>query len=298
MASHQTIKDPPAEISPLEGLVDTPVYHFTGITLLRNHVRLLSAKLEASHPNQQYLVFWDVTKDHLAQIDCQRAIIGKHTRLTHYTDIGLLIVKLIPSRKHEKAPISLGIKLILALARMGLPDDSLCPLGTATFYCPTSSKQPDASFIPNSRNSNVDWPTIVFECGVSESLTQLRIDADWWLTNSPSQGKVQIVIIISINTRERSIRIEKWCLTPPFVPRNATRANPNGNNPVPIPTNMQVIVITENPTAPPQAPTYTIIGAPLVLEFDKLLLRAPVPPEGNVVFAAPQLSEWARRIWY
>jgi len=39
--------------------------------------------------------------------------------------------------------------------------------------------------------------------------------------------------------------------------------------------------------------SYAIIGAPLNLEFQNLLLRTPVPPEGDVVFTAVDLSDWA-----
>jgi hypothetical protein len=38
--------------------------------------------------NQQYLVFWGVTNDHLDQIDCQGAAsVGKGARLKHHTNI-------------------------------------------------------------------------------------------------------------------------------------------------------------------------------------------------------------------
>src|SRR5271170_4913428 len=43
----------------------------------------------------------------------------------------------------------------------------------------------DSSFRPSShRPNNTDWPTIVIESGVSETLRHLRFDADWWLRKS------------------------------------------------------------------------------------------------------------------
>jgi len=60
---------------------------------------------------------------------------------------------------------------------------------------------------------------------------------------------------------------------------------------------MRQITIVKNPAAPSNPVTYAITGAPLILEFEKLLLRAPVPPEGDVVFTETDLSEFAGYWW-
>jgi hypothetical protein len=80
-----------------------PVHQFTGISQLRKLVRSQTDSLRASLTNQQYLVFWGVTNDHLDQIDRQRHSIGKDIRLKHHTNINLLIVKLMPSPEHDIA---------------------------------------------------------------------------------------------------------------------------------------------------------------------------------------------------
>jgi Fe2+ transport system protein FeoA len=69
-------------------------------------------------------VFLGVTKDHLAQIDRQRAKTGKHTRMTHYTDTDELIIKL-PTIEHETAHISLSDEVNHKLEGMGLARRSL-----------------------------------------------------------------------------------------------------------------------------------------------------------------------------
>jgi hypothetical protein len=133
---------------------------------------------------------------------------------------------------------------------------------------------------------------LFFEAGVSETLARLRVDADWWLTNS--NGEVKIVVIIWIRRAAKSLVIEKWCLQPRTSAAPATRAN------APIVTKIQELRIIQNPhILPPQGtiPTYAVTGPPLILEFEKLILRAPVPPECDVIFTAADLQAWAAEFW-
>jgi hypothetical protein len=133
---------------------------------------------------------------------------------------------------------------------------------------------------------------LVFEAGISETLARLRVDADWWLTNS--NGEVKIVVIIWIVRAAKSLVIEKWCLQPRSRAAPVTRANTL------ITTKIQELTIIQNPPIPPPQgtiPTYAVTGAPLILEFEKLLLRAPVPPECDVIFTAADLQAWAAEFW-
>jgi hypothetical protein len=114
-------KSLPVETSPLVKLGDVPTYRFTGIPDLRKRVGSQSNALIAGRINQQYIVFRGVTKDDLAKIDHQRASIGKHTRMTHYTDTDLLIIKLMPSKKHEAAHIALADEVNDEFRGLGLP---------------------------------------------------------------------------------------------------------------------------------------------------------------------------------
>ena len=52
-----------------------------------------------------------------------------HTRMSHYADNNLLVIKPMPSRKHEGAHLTLVEKLKLrVIVGMGLPEDCLYPL--------------------------------------------------------------------------------------------------------------------------------------------------------------------------
>jgi hypothetical protein len=234
------------ETLPLEGKADAPIYRFTGIPDLRKRVDLQSRALVDDRTNQQYLIFQGVTKNSLAEMDRQRASIGKYTRMTHYTDTDLLVIKLMPSGIHEAAHLSLADEVNRKLEGMG-PRKSLYPLGKTTFFGPNSSHEGDSTFKPMCRPGKDKWPTIVFEAGLSESLTGLRADAQWWFTNS--KGEVKIAIVTSIVLAEKSFRIEQWCLSLPTGPRPATSAHPNANTPVPM--KIQELTVSQDPPIPP-----------------------------------------------
>ena len=209
---------------------------------MRKIVNSQSTKLLAGESEQQYLVFRPVREYDLVKIDHARNRIGKHTRMTYYPDSDLLIVKLMPSATHEVPHINLTGELYIKIGRMGLSTSDLCGIGATRFKSPRSAKEGDSTFKPSARVNKDDWPTVVIESGVSESLARLRVDARWWLVSS--QGAVKIVIIISMKIAQRKIRVETWELGP--IPqggpttRAASTAIQNGTL---IPTKTQEITI-------------------------------------------------------
>jgi hypothetical protein len=292
----------PEDISPLDGLDVINLQPFVGIQKMRGIVKRQSDKFERGDPDQQYLTFTDVSIDDLAKIDRARNSIGKGIRMTHYTDINLLIVKL-PSAEHEAAHLNIGRDLIEKVVLMGMRAKELDGVGASRFPGRRSSKEGDSAWRPHSSRPNeTDWPTIVIESGVSESLRRLRFDASWWLTESG--GDVKIVIIISIQRAQNAqsrLQIEKWehassrGLLPLRMPNNTA------NNLIrQLPTKVQEITIVSNtvsggPLLVTGGP-FTITGAPLVLEFDKIFLRPAVLPETDFTFNVQDLSDWAARL--
>jgi hypothetical protein len=69
------------EVSAPEGYEDVPIYSFPGIQGLRKLVRSGTDELQTDDTTEEYLIFRGVTKDCLAEIDRQRASIGKHIRM-------------------------------------------------------------------------------------------------------------------------------------------------------------------------------------------------------------------------
>ncbi|CAG8144493.1 unnamed protein product [Penicillium salamii] len=72
-------------------------------------------------------------------------------------------------------------------------------------------KEPDSSFFlgnPSATGGPVVWPSLVLEAGISESLPQLRADAQWWYANSGNRTK--IVVLISTQSNLSDVVIEIW----------------------------------------------------------------------------------------
>ena len=287
-SSNASISTSPTESSATEGLEHVNIHLYAGISNMQKLINSQSERLQKGDSNQQYLIFTRVRAADLAKIDDVRSSLGKSTRMTYYTDTDQLIIKLMPSAKHEKAHLNLGKKFVAKLIRMGMPEDLFDSVGAQRFEGPTSSKEADTAYKPlPARRRDEDWPTIVFESGLSESLRRLRVDARWWLENSG--GDVKIVVLISLNiaraTRTlQSIRIEKWELAP--AQRRITRSVAN-NPPAEVPTKVQEITINPN----------TVTGAPLILHFQKIFLRQPTPPEADIVFSAQDLSDFSASLW-
>jgi hypothetical protein len=212
--------------------------------------------------------------------------------MTHYVDSNWLIIKLVLSGRQETAHRHLGRVIRRRVDAMGITDDEWSDIGGQTFRFPTVKKEADSAYTnPSIRRNETDWPTLVVECGVSESLSRLRIDARSWFAHS--NGDVKIVIVISIDRANKGLLIENWSMTP-AGPRPTTRAiNPNTL----IPTMVQQIIVTQNPVVPPAPATYTVVGAPLILGFQNLFLRPPVPPEADIIVNAALLQGWAIHTW-
>jgi len=286
-----TVPTSVTEALSLEGLEGVDIQQFIGTGDMKRAIKSRSKKLQAGSSSNQYLIFRPVTMDDLEKIDRERHTIGKHTRMTHYTDTDMLVVKLMPSTKHEAAHLSFAEEWTDRVKAMGLTRRDYLPLGAGRFCGRRSSKEGDSAYKPSTRKNANDWPTFVIESGLSESLRCLRSDAEWWLKNS--QGEMKIVIVIAICLARTTIQIEKWELAPVAERRPSARAFPNNPDIPPqdrpqIPTKIQAITINPNSITGP---------TPLVLEFQKCFLRPAVPPEGDFIFTAQGLSDWAAYYW-
>lgn len=54
----------------------------------------------------------------------------------------------------------------------------------------------------------LDWPSLVIEVGVFESLGALRCDTHFWIFHS--DGMTRIVILIAVDVESKFITIERW----------------------------------------------------------------------------------------
>jgi hypothetical protein len=164
----------------MEGLETTPIYQFKGVRDIADHVSRHVAELARGDSTQQFIAFRGVETKDLVKIDKARSTINKDTRLT-YQFGNLLIIKLMPYPAHESAHLPFADVIRTALFGMGLPLSSLYPVGTGRFFSLDTSKESDSGCKPanNTRPHEFDWPSLVFETGLSESLVRLRQNAKW-----------------------------------------------------------------------------------------------------------------------
>ncbi|PWW75218.1 hypothetical protein C7212DRAFT_200726 [Tuber magnatum] len=152
-------------------------------------------------------------------------------------------------------------------------------MGSTTLTAPGGLKEGDSTFRPvDLRPHKQSWPTLVVECGVSQSLRRLVADSRWWLDNSGAE--VKIIILISVSETARSIHFEKWGMG--NVPnQQATCESPNTF--IGMPTKTHELDIAGD----------VVTGGPLGLEFEKTMLRQPRPGEGDIIFDTQELERFA-----
>lgn len=194
-------------------------------------------------------------------------------------------MKLMPGVEHETAHTYLVTDIQIKLTAMGFSKRKFSTLSASTFKGNSAKKQGDSALkrMPE-QCRKTDWPTLVIGCGVSESLTQLHQDAPWWLTDSG--GDVRTVIIITSKVTDGSFVVEKWQLRQP-APAQPTRSQTSST--FRTPTCTKYLTVSKQGVAN----AYAASGE-LVIEFEELLLRRPVPPaEHDLIFSRKDLTEWA-----
>ena len=230
----------------------------------------------------QYLVFTSVTQGEFTELDRYRDRYHKSLRFMYLEEKEVLIVKISLGLIKGVVCGELGRTLTDKADEMGLYRGGVVGSGAATFQGLGSKNEAGATFIPIlSENPSRRWPTVVFGGGISESLERMRVDSRWWLESS--LGWVKIVILISISKSERKIHIEQWEM-PAVLNRRVTQAHPH---PVREVTKIHEVDIIGG----------VATGAPLRLDFEKIYRRPPGPGEGDTVYTAQGLEEWAAIIW-
>ncbi|PYH35920.1 uncharacterized protein BO87DRAFT_374932 [Aspergillus neoniger CBS 115656] len=241
------------------------------------------------------------TIDRLSEADDILPDIG--VRFMWEANTGLF--KVVPSASHDFTTTEIMRYIEDQRAQMGIPRTEVSWGATTTNpgTVSTHGKQPDHSFYPSSRPPSFGqlsgWPTLVFETGVSESMAKLRRDATWWFQNS--SGDTRIVLIVSIKSRSREVRLEKWQLAPPNIGRPGTtrqlidqlRQQPDQMPPlVQQPANMQLAFSIQEVVITPTS----IIGQPLVIPFRAMFDRQPTGAERDIVIDNVGFREISRFI--
>ncbi len=196
---------------------------FTNLVAFKRICLARSKRLVEGTQTPQYLAFTNVCQESVDEIDrIREERRGWLPRMTILYDgrEEILIVKLMVGVMHEGVAHEFASMFDLKLALLDVRA-SLLATGSARFGCRGGrSKEADISYIPRSRQIEDGWPSFVIEVGVSESLSMLRRDVAFWITNS--DGRTRIVIVLSVNWRDRRILVERWEEVPRIRPNRST----------------------------------------------------------------------------
>jgi hypothetical protein len=257
---------------------------FTNLVAFKRICLAGSKRLVEGTQTPQYLAFTSVSQESLDEIDrIREERRGWLPRMTILYDgrEEILIVKLMVGVMHEAAAREFATMFDAKLGLLGVRA-SLKAIGSARFGCRGGrSKEADISYKPRSRRSPDEWPSFVVEVGVLESLAMLRRDAAFWITNS--DGRTRIVILLSINRRDRQILVERWEEVPRIRP-NWSTANYSH-----IPGLMQSITLNAD---------FNYNGLALEIPAEKLFDGLPQNiPQGEFLFTADNLNVFNTITW-
>ncbi|KAJ6621711.1 hypothetical protein B0H10DRAFT_2017189 [Mycena sp. CBHHK59/15] len=120
---------------------------------------------------------------------------------------GFLIVQCMPLRAHELAHSTLCRWITSEVdVQSGTPFGGLLTFGSTTYKFPHGSKESDSSIAPSENNPG-QLPSIIIECGLSESYVHVREKAKGWLNDCTY---VQLVIVVKIYVATKRFVIELW----------------------------------------------------------------------------------------
>jgi len=178
------------------------------------------------------------------------------------------------------------LKMKMAMMRV---NDVLINVGGASFKGRNSSKEAYCGLKPGPpRPRMIDWPTLVFECGVLKSKRRLTADACWWLENSHEE--VKIVLVIKASEEDRKVKIEQWEMdTGPHT--QATQHHPDRSRTILKRTQKVTIFVLPGSRA--------VATAPFSLNFSKIFLRNPNRTRGeeDIILSKVDLQDIAIHVW-
>jgi len=265
-----------------EGLEGVETQHYHGTESFMTAINLQRTQLHSGNAGQ-YAVFSHITPHQLANLDNFRTTHCKSLRFHYYEFEETLIVRIMPGDAHELSCSGFEIALYQKLTQMALLHELLNTRGK-TYKGVGCGGEADSSFTPlSTRPLSTDWPTLVVEHGVSQSLKCLRGDASWWLTSST--GQVKIVLLFCISEKNREIQIEQWQMSAsPDEQITSGKQDPDQMRP----ERVKKIKISETDAG----------RAVLELSFEKLFLREPVSKrEMNICFSTGDLERYAAYAW-
>ncbi|KAK9428337.1 hypothetical protein V1505DRAFT_315993 [Lipomyces doorenjongii] len=235
-------------------------HEFTSFDNLKDFLEERVAALISGN-GPQYLAILNFTEDDLLRLESsglRRELPGFRVLLDEENKTA--IMKLMPGIPHEVAKVIFEEIFLGERARLGLPRNIFVPTGSGRYHFSNElSKEPDASYRPQTRNGPGHFPSFIVEVGVSQSLLQLRLDARVWLQKT--NGETKVVLLIFLNIAAGTLTMERWQHASSPLPRRTRSGS------LLVPEKVQLVTYDNN--------TQQITGYPLILPIDLLLDVVP-----------------------
>ena len=254
-------------------------YPFLTPTRLRNKLR----KMQDQQENTTVRLLVTGVDEEGVEAATRTLPFRRSVRVWYESDVDSAIIKFMPSAMHEITASLFCTAVTSTTAQLpGHNYRSLIPVGATKFSCPGKrSKEGDEGLRCRTRTGAAAWPNLMFEVGYSESIRQLRLDAQWWLF--ASGRRTRMVILIKARDRPaNALHLEVWRFLPNPDAQRTRRA------PSHLPTITQTIDIDAAGVVAP-AGALTLPYADL---FDVANINA-----ADVVFSSAELSTLALEIF-
>ena len=272
---------PPAfDPQPAEGLEEIEILPFK-VAKFKEAITERLRAIGNGEDVQQWMGFLDFDSSKLKYIDQRRFPIRVQV------DGNTLVIKMVHP-VHEAMHTNLLDHIKQEMRNMGLrPSHDYINIGSGrcNHRSGTSSKEADNSIAPTTQLQ--PWPALDMEAGWSESVSRLRIDAQWWLSAQLPPNNTTLVVLISFKRSQRTFCLEKYEIVPAAIGIR-TRSAPTGLRNIARSTGTATIDLR---TTPP-----TIIGAPFMLPFTGIMRRPPTAAERDISLSAAGLETWATTI--
>lgn len=193
-----------------------------------------------------------------------------------------LIVRLMPSRELDVTEVEFFRALCSKIAQMpGHTERSVVGMRASCMILPgLRSNETGMSLRPGQRMANNNpWPSVTIEVGYSQNLSQLRLDAQWWLIYSANQTR--FVVLLHVARNPNRLNMECWSMSPP---QRITR-----NTPPQVPRCGQEFSIDS-------AGVITSIHAQLTIPYTSIF-DLPHPNSADIIFTHAELSDLALWIY-
>ncbi|GBF64280.1 hypothetical protein TMEN_6970 [Trichophyton mentagrophytes] len=255
----------------------TPRIKYTNMRELEGAIKRRASECYEDDCKGTFLVVTAIPSTFITEVD--EFYGDRNPRFAINVDESLAVAETMLSKPHEILAQNFVIHIGSAVDRMGLRK-VYNPSGAANMHSPSranarSTKQPDGSFFIEGE----EWPTLIIEIGLSESIKKLAMDAHWWLE---AEGSCTLIVITAkIDRQKPLITFQRW---------------ENHHGPITRHCYPNITVVQEVRAAHENG--VTRVTGNIILPFENLLRRSKEnKKEADIIIGRDRLIDFAETTW-